>query len=206
MPIHPFLTKLGVPIAVQDFFSESYSTDKIGNLIFNYGVDAFEHFGFAFHLVPKAKELWVCGNSNFSRQVFICANAMEAISYVTINHHKITNLEKLTFIAIGTNVSMAEINWIKPKFRNRDFGFIFSKDILGQILDVKIALALYDLSVEISIIDETVNVMFKDKVFSFSQAKFSYLAFCKAVGFRARIRTYKSKTHCCFLEQLISNV
>ncbi|TKC08032.1 hypothetical protein FA048_12780 [Pedobacter polaris] len=206
MQTHPFLTKLGVPNSIQDFFSESYSIDKIGNLIFNYGADGFEHFGFAFHLVPKSKELWVCGYSNLAREVFLCANAMEAISFLSISQHKFKNLEQLTCIAVGTKVSMAQLNWIKLKFPDKNFGFIFSKDILGQIEDVKVALALSDLAAEISIFDEAVNVKFKEQIFSFSQAKFSYSAFCKAVGFRANIRTYKSKTHCCFLEQLISNI
>ncbi|WP_457272249.1 hypothetical protein [Pedobacter sp. UYEF25] len=130
---------------------------------------------------------------------------MEAISFSSINLHKFQSLESLLFIAVGNKISHEQINWIKSRLTGRRIGLIFSNDVLGQISDVKIALALSNLGARISIIDERIMVKFKEKTFFLNQSNFSYSAFCKATNFRSHIRTFKSKSHVSFLEQLVSN-
>jgi hypothetical protein len=190
--MHPFLTKLGVPPAVQDFFEPYYTTDETGNLVFWYGEEA-EHFGFAFHRIP-ADGLWTSGNPNLSmiRHVFICDSAMEAISYFSLNHHAFRQIRQCLFIA-GS---------IDSGFCGKSCTMVFNKDILGRVRDLMVAAAIRKLHLTISLTDDQVHARFRQKNYSIPQEQFSLSAFEKISKYRFNIKAQKPKTTDCWLDQL----
>jgi hypothetical protein len=191
--MHPYLTKLGVPPAVQDFFEPYYITDAVGNLIFSYGDEA-EHFGFAFHRVP-AKGLWQAGNPNTSmiRQVFYCDSAMEAISFLSLNYAAYAYVDQLLFLAGET-----ERSWPRKK----SYSMVFSQDILGRIRDLKVAAAIRRLPVSVNLAVEFVHIRFRQQNYTIAQDEFSLAAFEKISKYRFNVKTHKAKNADSWLDQL----
>lgn len=191
--MHPYLTKLGVPPAVQDFFEPYYTSDEIGNMIFWYGDEA-EHFGFAFHRVP-VKGLWQAGNANTAmiRHVFYCDNAMEAISFLSLNSSAYPYFDQLLFLAGETECCL------QPQ---KSYSLVFNRDILGRIRDLKVAAAIRSLPVSVSLTGEFVHIRFRQEKYTIPQDRFSLNTFEKISKYRFNIKTYKSKNTDCWLDQL----
>ena len=190
--MHPFLTKLGVAPAVQDFFEPYFITDIEGNLVFSYGDEA-EHFGFAFHRVPP-KGFWLAGSSNSAmiRFVFICESAMEAISYFSLNYHSFRQIEQCLFIAGD------------PAFKlpGKSCSLIFGKDILGKGRDLITAAKIRNMPLSLLLTDNRVQIRFRQKNYDILQQSFSLSAFEKLSGYRFNLRICKPKKYDCWLDQL----
>ena len=191
--MHPFLTRLGVPPAVQEFFEPYYTTDETGNLVFWYGDEA-EHFGFAFHRVP-AKGLWQAGNPNTAmiRQIFYCENAMEAISFLSLHYSAYPYFDRLLFLA-----GDAEHSWLQQK----SWSLVFNGDILGRVRDLKVAAAIRRLPVTVSLNDESVHIRFRQDNYTILQDQFSLAAFEKISKYRFNVKTHKAKHAYTWLDQL----
>jgi hypothetical protein len=193
--MHPFLTRLGVAPAVQQFFEPYYTAGDTGNLVFEYGDEA-EHFGFAFHRVP-ASGLWQAGNSNAAliRYVFLCDSAMEAISFFSFHFHAFPQPAQCLFMAGELQV-----------FPGKTCSLVFSNDLLGRVRDLKTAAALGRQPLAISLSEETVLVRFRQKTYEIPQDQFSLSVFEKLSGFRFGIRVCKPKNAACWLDQLKFNI
>lgn len=196
--MHPYLTRLGVPENVQLFFEPHYTSDHIGNLLFPYG-DQFEAFGFAYHRVPQAIHPWTAGDILTARQVLICGSALEAIAFLSLNSYRFTELDQLLFISVGNCPTFEQLNLMQP---NCQFGLIFGKDILGRLADVRIAAMLRNYPVSLHYNSGFIMALSRGVKNAFSEPKLTLNAFEKVSGFRAGIRTYKSKYFDSFLEQL----
>ena len=190
--MHPFLTKLGVAPAVQDFFEPYFITDIEGNLVFSYGEEA-EHFGFAFHRVP-ANGSWRAGNPNLAmiRYVFLCDSAMEAISYFSLNFHAFRHIDQCLFFAGKPDLNLT----------GKSCSLVFDKNILGRVSDLKTAAAIRSLPLTVSLMDESVRIRFRHKDYQIPQQNFSLSAFEKLSGYRFNLRICKPKKYDCWLDQL----
>ncbi len=191
--MHPYLTKLGVPPAVQDFFEPYYMTDELGNLVFSYG-DEVEHFGFAFHRIPPTG-LWQAGNPNTAmiRQVFYCDSAMEAISFLSLNCSFFNCFDQLLFVA-----GAMERSWPQQK----SYSMVFNGDILGRIRDLKVAAAIRRLPVSVILAVEFVHIRFRQQNYTIAQDEFSLAAFEKISKYRFNVKTHKAKSADSWLDQL----
>ncbi len=192
--MHPFLTRLGVDLQVQQFFEPYFRTDETGNLLFDYG-DGLEHFGFAFHKVPLSQNFWMAGNRNFSqvRQVVICASAMEAVSWLKNKQAAFSSWEGLLFLSAGTAVQSVHGQWLHSHLHNQEFRLVFGRDLLGRIADLKLAAAIRGWPVEIYHDCENILVSFRSRAFSFNQDAFSLHAFEKAAKCRFGVPADKPK-------------
>jgi len=205
--MHPFLTRLGVRPQVQHFFSEYYTTDNTGNLVFAYGAQT-EHFGLGFHRVPLSNELWKAGEINFStvRQVIVCSSAMEAIAYFGFNFSSFNRAGNPLFLATGARPQSAQINWITQNLSGKAFTLIFGNDLLGRICDLKVAAGIAKIPAAITFNpDDNIKVTFRNAEYVIPADTFSLNAFEKASGYRFGIRTSKPKEYDSFLDQLKSN-
>ena len=191
--MHHYLTKLGVPHLVQDFFEPYYTTDETGNLVFWYGDEA-EHFGFAFHRVPSTG-LWLAGNPNTAmiRQVFYCDSAMEAISFLSLNYTAYAYVDQLLFLA-GEREHSRQLQ--------KSWSLVFNGDILGRIRDLKVAAAIRRLPVSVNLAGETVHIRFRQENYILPQNQFSLGAFEKISGYRFNVKTHKAKNADSWLDQL----
>lgn len=191
--MHPYLTKLGVPHVVQDFFEPYYTTDETGNLVFWYGDEA-EHLGFAFHRVPSTG-LWLAGNPNTAmiRQVFYCDSAMEAISFLSLNYAAYAYVDQLLFLA-GVREHSRPLQ--------KSYSLVFNGDILGRVRDLKVAAAIRRLPVSVNLAGELVHIRFRQQNYTIAQDEFSLAAFEKICKYHFKVKTYKAKYACSWLDQL----
>ncbi|WP_295668133.1 hypothetical protein [uncultured Mucilaginibacter sp.] len=189
----PELTALGVPEAVQAFFD-------VPELMFNYG-GHFEHFGTGFHRVPTTPNLWLAGKE-LAREVIITSTAMEAIAYLSVNLHRYSDLDTLSFIALGNLPHYGQLQWIKSHYPKRKFTLVFGKDLLGRLADIRVAAGLKNQAVRLLRTDLQIQIMCNDEVYRFDPEVLSLSAFEKASGLRTGFRTSKPKEFDTYLEQL----
>lgn len=201
--MHPYLTKLDVREEVQLFFEPFYHGDTAGNLVFFYG-DQTEHYGIAWHRVPRAIHWWQAGTEQQSyKRVFICASAMEAVAFLAINFHRFRAIDDLLFIALGTSPSPESFGLLRAQFKDKTISLVFGRDLLGRLMEIQLATAVrgYRLSFRYQRA-ERFEICYQDRVYVFSEGKLTLNAFEKASGLRCGIRTYKPKGFNTFLEQL----
>src|SRR5665213_3126657 len=148
--MHPYLTRLGVSVTVQEFFEPFYTVDETGNLCFWYGKE-LEHFGFGFHKVPVSADVWLAGNLNFSevRQIIICGCALDAVSWLKKKAVFLSHTENLLFISTGAGSQQEHINWINEQLHGKAFCLIYGNDLFGRLACLKMAAALRRLPLDI---------------------------------------------------------
>lgn len=191
--MHPYLTKLGVPADVQAYFRPYYNTDAGGNLVFVYGNNA-EVYGLGFHYVPVSGDLWIAGNNlSMIRQVFICASAMDAIAFLSLNFNYFKNPDHLLFVATGLHSCKAHIDWIARKLPHRTIRLLFCSDLSGRIAGAKVAAGIRGLQLTVTVAKDTVNVRFRFRDYQFTTDNFSLNQFEKQSGQRFRCRTAKAR-------------
>lgn len=202
--MHPYLTRLGVSVQVQQFFAPFYAADDAGNLCFRYG-EEIEHFGFAFHRIPVSPDLWVAGNLNFSqiRQVIICGSALDAVSWLNKKAAYLSQTENLLFLSTGASLQRRHITWVNEQLHKKQFCMIYSNDLIGRLTSLKMAAGLKRLHLEIYIQDKgKLLIIFRSKMFSFRQENFSINAFQKAAKFRFGMRSDIAVGHLSFFDEL----
>ena len=202
--MHPYLTRLGVRVEVQQYFEPFYVSDEAGNLCFWYG-EVYEHFGFGFHRVPLSSDLWLAGNLNFSqvRQVIVSGCALDAVSWLNKKAVYLSHTENLLFIATGAGLQTEHICWINEHLDGKAFCLIYGNGLLGSLASVKLAAGLRRMPLKIFIDGaERISVSFRSRNFSFSQDNFSLHAFEKAAKFRFGIRCDQPKDQPAFFDEL----
>ncbi|MEZ2334755.1 hypothetical protein AB6735_03935 [Mucilaginibacter sp. RCC_168] len=188
-----YLTKLGVPPKIQQFFA-------VEEPIFDFGNES-EYFRETLHRVPVTNNLWTAGDL-FARQVIITFSAMEAIALLTLNQANFPNYKELLFIATGARVGDGQLKWIKKNLKGRQFTLAFGNELIGRVTDIKVAAAIRDKSVKLSFQEGHVIAWLKEKKIVFEEDKLSLHAFETAFGVRTMIRTCKPLNQLTFLDEL----
>ena len=200
--MHPYLVKLDIRKEVQFFFEPFYHCDEAGNLVFCYGGEK-EHFGLAWHRVPRATHWWQAGEESSARQVLICASAMEAISFLSVNYHRYPVQEELLFIALGTYPSPDQLSLLRQRLRQKKVALVFDRGILGRLQDIAVAAGLSGNRIRIKYMGKEVfEITYQGRNYRFHQAALTLSLFQKTIGRRWAIRTHKAKGAACFLQQL----
>lgn len=201
--MHPYLNRLGVSQIIQNFFEPWYSTDAAGNLVFDYGGE-MEHFRMAYHKVPTANKLWLAGDPNqVIQQIMICYCAMDAISFVALNKHKLAQLDGVLFAATGSMIGEGMFDLVRNK--TTAINIIGSNDLISHATDVKIAALLSGKPAGITLHNEIVNCVIQYRHFYFPADEFSLRAFEKKSGYRLGCRTFKPHSANSWIGQLCSS-
>jgi hypothetical protein len=201
--MHPYLTRLGVRLEVQDLFAPD-DPGISGDLFFQQG-DYREHFGLAFHRVQAGNDLWMAGEPNLKwvGRAFISHSVMELIAYLHYYGHTLLCLDKCLFIAIGNKPAKVQLHWMADRLKGKSLTLLFPADLPGAIADLKIAAAFRRVPAAAFLAEkERLNICFRAKVFEFERQKFSLSAFERASGYRFNVTTCKPKHGAGFLDQL----
>ena len=202
--MHPYLTRLGVRQAVQDFFSPFYHSDGDGNLYFAYTV-GFEHYGLAFHRLPLSSGCWLAGNLSLAQvsQVIICTSSMGAIAWLELHAHKITERHSLLFFSAGGAVQTAHIDWLRKNCGNKEVILALGNDPLSRLSALQLAAGLRGFALQVCYLaEEKVQIRFRGHSYLLNLEKLSLNAFEKMSGFRFRVLSSTPKHHSTFFEQL----
>jgi hypothetical protein len=188
-----YLTKLGVPPKIQEFFN-------VEEPIFDYGNET-EYFSETQHRIPATNNLWMAGDQ-FARQVIITFSAMESIAFLTLNQTSYQNFNDLLFIATGARISNGQLRWIRLNLKGREFTMAFGRELIGRITDIKVATAIRNKQVRLSFQEGNIIAWLKEKKAAFEEDKISLYAFETALGIRTMIRTCKPLNQLTFLDEL----
>lgn len=191
--MNAYLTKLGVPLKIQQFFA-------VEEPIFDFGNDS-EYFSETIYRVPVTNNLWIAGDQ-FARQVIITFSAMEAVAFLTLNQANYPNYTELLFIATGARISNSQLKWIKLNLKGREFTLAFGNELTGRITDIKVAAAIRSKTVKLAFQEGNVIAWLKEKKIVFDDDKLSLHAFETAFGVRTMIRTCKPLNQLTFLDEL----
>jgi hypothetical protein len=170
--MYPFLTRLGIPNNVQQYFSPYYRIDQVGNLRFAFGSND-EVFGPGIHRIPATEELWMAGDQHDPtiRMVIFTHSAMEAIAFVSINRYTIPAFDRCLFISFGSGLYSSQLSRIRRGCEGRSCAFVFGKDLFGHIADVKAAAALCKMPVTVSVIcNEQLEITFRCRDFTLNKS------------------------------------
>ncbi|SEN02381.1 hypothetical protein SAMN05192574_102212 [Mucilaginibacter gossypiicola] len=188
-----YLTKLGVPPIIQEFFAAEEP-------FFDFG-DQQEHFSEAIHRVPATRNLWTAGNQ-FARQVIITFSALEAVAFLTLNQANYQNFNELLFIATGARISDRQLKWVRLNLKGREFTLAFGNELIGRITDIKVAATIRNKPVRLYVQAGKVIARLKEQTAVFEEEKLSLYAFETRLGIRTMIRTCKPLNQLTFLDQL----
>ncbi len=203
--MHPYLTRLGVRREVREYFAPHFYDDTGGNLLFDYG-DAVEHFGFAFHRIPVSEKCWLAGNMDFNMisRVFICSSAMEAISFYHTRYAFYPQPQRLLFLSVGTKPNSSQFSWILENLRGKEFLLVFGNSLLDKAGEVLTAAALAKMPLELTMVNDAVQVRFRFKEYRVPGPAFSLSALEKLSGYRFAVKTARAKNSADYLTQLKS--
>jgi len=193
-----FLERLDIHPDVQSFF-KPFLKITCETLIFNQA-DYFEHAGKDFHRVPITESCWTAGEPDIATDIVICGSAMDAIAWLNLNRHRYQNFDNLSFISAGVvpfHFHAETIQKHKPKSK---LHFIFSKDNLGAICDLKLASFIRNKPLKIHYQENRFKISFENKNYAFDWLSLNALE--KASRYNFRIRTHKPKNATTYYEQL----
>jgi hypothetical protein len=201
--MHPYLTKLGIRPAVQDFFAPYIRSNHAGDLLFDYGDEA-EHFGFAFHRVPVSANFWMAGCSglNLVSRVVICSSAMEAIAWFHFNGYAFSRPDNLLFLATGVQPNTEQFKSIHRMVPAMDYLLVFGNDLLSRIAELKVAAHLRKLPIAITLNGDILTINCRFKTYVIAANDFSLNCFEKHAGYRFKVKTSKPRDHDTYLQQL----
>ena len=191
------LERLDIHPEVQSFF-KPYLKTACGTLIFGYG-NAYEHAGATFHKVPVTEEFWMAGEPALATTLFICGAAMDAIAWLNLNHRRYSDPENLCFMSIGSVPHKSHAEIIQPYTPNKKLHFIFSKDDLGAVCDLRLASMIRNKPLKITHHNHLFKVIFEHKYYEFE--KLSLHALERVGGYNFRIRTHKPQKASTYYEQ-----
>jgi len=192
------LERLDIHPEVQSFF-RPYLKIACETLIFKYG-NSYEHAEADFHKIPITEAVWTAGEASIATDIFFCGSAMDAIAWLNINHARYRQLTKLFFISTGSVPHKTHAETIQRYTRNKKLHFIYSKDDLGAICDLKLASFVRNKPLQISYHENLYKAIFENKCFEFQALSLNVLE--KASGYNFKIRTHKPKKNSTYYEQL----
>jgi hypothetical protein len=191
-----YLTRLGVLNEVQALFQNTFNVDdNLGGISFDYGDDAIEHFSFAFHKIPSIPSFWKAGiiDSNIITDVIIGSSAMNIMAYMSYKFKYFSKKANILFLSTGSRLYDSQLDYIKT-FKNKRITLVFNNDFFGRTADIKVAAALLNLPVKISLEQENVIITFKEQSITFDLLTLSLNTFIKAFSVRTpKLKTKKSK-------------
>lgn len=202
--MHPFLTRLGVPVKVQEHFAPYFAVDRTSNLSFSFD-DADEIFGPGLHKVPATEGLWVAGDmaDPAIRHIYICHSAMEALAFLSLYGHRMAGFDNCLFIATGSGLNPSQLSRIREGCECKTCAFIFGNGLFGHIADLKAASGIRKIPLSISLMnDGYLTVKCRSKHFLIAENEFSLHAFERHSGLRFRCLTYKAKSASSYLDLL----
>jgi len=192
------LERLDIHAKVQSFF-KPYLKAENNTILFDYWSD-FEHASESFHRIPVTESYWTAGEVRTATDIFISGSAMDAIAWLDLNHTRYRQLTNLFFISTGSVPNKCHAELIQKHTPKKKLHFIYSKNDLGVVCDLKIASFIRDKPLAISYHENHYQVTFEHKHYAFEQLSLNALE--RASGYHFLIRTHKPKNASTYYDQL----
>jgi len=192
------LVPAGLNPAVQAFFLD-WITVKNGVLLFFYqdkrGSLATEYWAPVLHKVPVSSGVWLVhqGFAVQVRHLFIGGSAADILCFCQFNPDWLNNDGTVAFAALGLLPSAAQIGFLKGRFPNAKVHTLFESGLTGKVTDCKIALWQKGKDASFRVIDDLVQVTYRNRRYKIPVAVFSLNRFETTIGIRSKIRTHKPK-------------
>lgn len=186
-----YLNILGISESIQNLFFDFYTTDNNQNLLFSYGNNNVETFGFNKHLIPRNSMSWKAVNCSLSNvsTVYLFESALEAVCFSQYKHSLTAswNIENSLFLSLGKTPSLNALEWIMEHLAKKYFVFVFPNTLLGKVFDCKMAALISGKEIKITHSNEFVFLDYKNETFRFPTKLFSLTKVRKVTGIQNRI-------------------
>jgi hypothetical protein len=191
------LERLDIHPKVQSFF-KPFLIQTCDNIIFKQDT-YFEHVSERFHRIPITEAVWMAGETDIATDFFICGSAMDAIAWLDLNHKHYRRLENLCFISSGSVPNKSHAETIQKHTPQKKLHFIYSKDDLGALCDLKLASFIRDKPLTTSYHENGYIINFENKIYTLNRLSLNALE--KASRYNFHIRTHKPKNTSNYYEQ-----
>ncbi len=184
--------------AVQAYFF-SWVTVKNGVLLFFYqdqhGNLATEYWAPKLHLVPVSSGIWLVheGFAVQVRHLFLGGSAADILCFCQLNPNWLNDVGTVAFAALGLLPNVDQIGFLKGRFPNAKVHTLFESGITGKVTDCKVALWQKGKDASFRVIDDLVQITYRNRRYKISVAVFSLNRFETTMGIRSKIRTHKPK-------------
>lgn len=199
--MYPYLSRLGVTPALQDFLRPFCSITEDGGLCFSYG-DAAEIFGMAYHYVPT-NGWWQAARCPpaAASHLLIASSAMEAIAFLQLQP-RMAAAGMLRIIAAGTRPEPSAFLRLAELVKRRRISVLYGSDLPGRIITLRLAAALRGFPLSAGLRQGRVVAAFRGIIYDMDPGQISLPAFEKLCGNRFYIHTPQPSGAATFLEQL----
>jgi hypothetical protein len=143
---------------------------------------------------------------NMARQLFLFHTATDVLCFCHFYSHWIQKPGNNVFTALGQKPTSNQILTLKKRFPNARFVGVFDDDLLGRVIDCKIALWHMDRDASFILADSEIIVKYKDNIFRISAEQFSLHRFRLITGTRSNYRTIKPRGALSFTTMLALSI
>jgi hypothetical protein len=144
--------------------------------------------------------VWSYSDPKLAAHLIIASTIHDANAWLEFHHHIYRDLTSLCFLIIGNVPEKHHAEYIQNHAPNKKLHFIFSKDDIGAICDLKLASYIRNKPLKIRYDNHVFNIQFENKSYQLPHLSLNSLE--KASGYNFRIRTHKPKSATNFYEQL----
>lgn len=183
---------------VLDFFIDQFYSDN--NIFqFPYGGNendrAIEYWSSSTHNVPLSSGIWVVHNGIHAqvRHLFIGHSAADILCFSQLRQEWLKPTGNVAFVATGLQPSVSQIAFLRDSFVNAKLHTLFDADLIGRVTDCKIALWYVGKAASFKVVNDQVEIYYRNSKFRLPSQSFSLNQFEKITGFRSGVRTHKPK-------------
>lgn len=136
------------------------------------------------------------------RQHFLFYTAIDILCFCHFHQHLLKNNGSNIFSAIGINPCSISICHYAKQFIKVKIITVFDSDLLGKVLDCKVALALLGKETHFKLHQDKLLFTYKGNEFAVDESQFSLNYFFLLTGIRTNHRTIKPKGAVSFYQLL----
>ena len=168
---------------LEEYFKDTYQISANGELRFIFSDGVAEKFQSGRHQMATSQGVWYSRpDFYFGGELFICASAMEAVSFAALQSEKSSTLHQAVWLSAGLRCSLPVAS--HHIFGCRKVNLLFGRGLLDTLIAVKICLSLKSYQVNFWLDDELLHCRFRGKQHVFSVDGFSLSRFKQATGLR----------------------
>jgi hypothetical protein len=142
---------------------------------------------------------WSFFHPALATDLFICSSIKDAIAWLEFDQVFYRSLNTLCFFAVGNLPEKFHAEIIRQYTPKKKLHFLFSKDDLGALCDLKLASYIRNKPIQVSYHDHRYLIHFENKHYQFDRLSLNALE--KASGYNFKIRTHKPKNAPTYHEQ-----
>ncbi|WP_345212742.1 hypothetical protein [Mucilaginibacter gynuensis] len=190
------LDQLRISIPIRQMFAKCYLIEQ-NRICFLYTRNEFSYeYETAVgrnHEVPLSG-LFVVAFCNLPRlvmQVYLFCTGLEMLCFCNLRPDVLNNQINVAFVALGLCPDQQDIKQLRTRYPFANFNCVFGNDLLGKVLDCKVAMWYHDRDLSTLCDGTTVIFKYENKVIRLNADRVSLDIFKRTMRLKTNIKTLK---------------